>query len=333
MHRVVVLGATGFIGRHVVAALEAESGYVVSCVGRSEPEAARGWRPASQPRLPLRQRSTQAERPAWLRLDLTACEVEELADVLGDLQPDAVINCVGLMQGTLRDLFKTNAELVGTLLSALQLGAPQARLVQIGSAAEYGAVAVGEPLREERCARPASDYGISKSAATQLVMNAQVAGRVDAVVLRVFNPIGPHVAASSVLGRAAQQLRCARTGRLGAVKMGSLEAYRDFVDVRDVARAVIAAVGAPRREPGDAERLLFNVAGGAAVQVRRAVRLLADAAGFTGAIQELEAGSPRSGTVPWQRADIRRAAEHLAWAPTITLWDSVQAVWEAHGSS
>jgi nucleoside-diphosphate-sugar epimerase len=318
-----VLGAAGFIGDNVVAALETEGGNVVSCVGRSGPR----QRGRGGPAL----RAAEVEPSTWVRLDLARCAVEEFEEVLAAFQPDAVINCVGLMEGTSRELLEANTRLVATVLQALQLGAPHARLVQIGSAAEYGAVAVGKPIAEGQCTRPASEYGISKLAATQLVLNAHMAGRVDAVALRVFNPIGPQVAASSVLGRAAHQIGRAMTERLGAVTMGSLEAYRDFVDVRDVARAVIAAARAPRREPDDAERLLFNVAGGAAVQVRRAVRLLADAAGFEGAIQERAAGSPRSGAVPWQRADIGRAAAHLAWAPSIPLPASVQAVWEAYG--
>ena len=65
-----------------------------------------------------------------------------------------------------------------------------------------------------------------------------------AVVLRVFNPVGPGAPEESLPGRVAAELRRALAS--GAeVRLGSLDAVRDFVDARDVADAVIAAAAGP----------------------------------------------------------------------------------------
>src|SRR5690554_88642 len=308
MLRAVVLGAAGFIGRHVTAALT------------------QGSQPVDVLRLGRSGDGGPSDR--HVRLDLTRVPVEELAAVLRTFAPDAVVNCVGAMSGPARVLFEANTVAVDTLLHAVALGAPAARVVQRGSAAEYGATGPGRPIREDKCPRPLSAYGISKLAATQLVSEAHASGRVDAVVLRVFNPIGPGQPTATVLGRAAAAIKEAVAAGAATVKLGPLEAFRDFVDVRDVARAVTCAIRTAR--PG---RVVFNVARGEAIQVREMVRRLAEHAGFPGGIDERAVGSARSGAVAWQEADVENAAIGLGWVPRFELDASVRGVWETYDAA
>jgi nucleoside-diphosphate-sugar epimerase len=202
--------------------------------------------------------------------------------------------------------------------------APAARLVRLGSAGEYGPVPAGHSVREDDPAAPASEYGVTHLAATRLVELAGAAHRVDGVVLRVFNPIGAGLHADNVLGRAAVLLREARATGASHITLGSLAAYRDFVDARDVATAVLAAILAPTLPDR-----VFNIASGTAVPVRDAVRLLADGAGFAGEIREEGTGPGRSAAVSWMRADVGRAARTLGWAPAHGLADSIKALWNA----
>lgn len=303
MARFVILGASGFIGRHVLAELEREEmGHALLCLGRSK--------------LPGQTR--------WLPLDLTACSPAELAAVLQRFQPDAVINCAGRTEGSFAELMAANAILVDTLLEAVSLGAPLARIVQLSSAAEYGAVKPGSPICEDDRPQPSSQYAITKLAATQLLSQAQTEGRANTMILRIFNPIGAGLDPSSVLGRAALKLQQALATEADSLVMGSLEAYRDFIDVRDVARAVVKA--ALLDTSGDT---VFNIARGHAVQVRELVRQLADLTGFKGEIEEQAFGSPRSSAVSWQQANIERAARALNWTPTFELDSSLEAVWQS----
>jgi nucleoside-diphosphate-sugar epimerase len=210
-----------------------------------------------------------------------------------------------------------------------------ARLVHIGCAAEYGPSPAGSSTSEDAMPRPGGPYGVSKLAATELVLSSGL----DAVVLRVFSPTGPGTPAGSPLGRLAEAMR--RTMQQGdhELKLGGLGVQRDFVDVRDVARAVHAA-------SLSAAQGVVNIGTGRAVRLRDAAAVLARAAGYTGALHELDpptvpqpAPSPGSPHVPppqqpypdgcgnWQQADVRTARDRLGWRPRIGLEESLADIW------
>lgn len=281
---VLLFGATGFLGRQVRDVL------------------------ADDPRV------SRLLCPGRADLDLLTATPEDVARLLREARPVVVLNCVGRMSGGYDELLRGNAGVTAVLLEAVAAAAPRARLVRLGSAAEYGPVPYGHAQREDGPARPTSPYGISHLAGTLLVEQAR---EVDALSLRIFNPVGPGISAENVLGRVRDLLKTA-TGHLD---LGPLDAMRDFVDVRDVADAMVRAAFAP--EP--AERVI-NVGSGHAVAVRDAVALLAAEAGFTGEIRESAAESGRSTAVAWSQADTDRAWRVLGWRPRIPLADSVKAM-------
>ncbi|MFI6154147.1 NAD-dependent epimerase/dehydratase family protein [Kitasatospora sp. NPDC051170] len=291
--RILLLGGDGFLGRHAAAVLRALPGATVLTAGR---------RPAHD-----------------LRLDLATAQAGPLGEEIAALAPDAVVNFAGAVAGSAVKLAEVNARGPAVLCEALSLCAPKTRLVHIGSAGEYGVCAEGDSLSEEADARPVGVYG-----ATKLAGSLAVAGSpLDAVVLRVFNPVGPGAPAGSLPGRLAAELRrAAPEGAEGVVKVGDLSAYRDFVDARDVAGAVGLAVAAE----GPLPRIL-NLASGRAQQVRAIADGLVAASGFTGRIDESGAGSERSAGVSWQQADVSAAAGALGWHPTTNLADTLRDLW------
>jgi nucleoside-diphosphate-sugar epimerase len=290
-----LFGASGFLGAHVRAALEQESSIEwVSCLGRD-------------------------------RCDLVAVDVEDLVSLVRELAPTVVVNCTGRLDGTRYQLMLANTLVTAKLIDAVERAGPGVRLIRLGSAGEYGPVPFGSSVSEDDLAVPVSEYALSHLAATRLVELAGASGRVDGVTLRVFNPIGPGLRGETLLGRAAARLQDALVERADVVTMGPLSAYRDFVDARDVARAVVAAVLVPTLPAR-----VVNVGSGRAVTARAVVELLAEVAGFAGEIREAGAPSARSAAVAWIRADITRAADALGWHPSHELADSVRAIWTAH---
>ncbi|MGZ4624694.1 MAG: NAD-dependent epimerase/dehydratase family protein [Kineosporiaceae bacterium] len=301
--RVLLLGASGFLGRAVGDALDADTR--VAAVVR------------------VGSRVSAGTTAGWVRHDLLSTSAADLIALLRDTRPDVVVDCVGKLAGSEEAIVAANVLVPARLLDAMPIGAPGARLVVIGSAAEYGVVPRGTPVTEDARAAPVGTYGITKLATTQLVRAAVTAGRIDGVVLRVFNPIGPDLPTENLLGRAAAGLLAALGAGEGAVRLGPLGACRDFVDVRDVATAVRTVTLA-----ATAGELVLNVGSGVATTARHAVARLADIAGFHGRVEESDPPPARSAAVDWIAADTTRL-RRLGWRPEHDLDSSLRTVWAA----
>ncbi|RAS71302.1 nucleoside-diphosphate-sugar epimerase [Lentzea atacamensis] len=295
---VLLFGASGYLGRAAGEELHARGARV------------------------LRVSRTVPGEDGWVRHDLVRSSSGELVGLLRSVRPDVVVNCTGLLDGTTSELVTANVTPTAALLDAIPQAVPRARLVVLGSAAEYGRVREGSAVAEDAAANPVSAYGITKLASTLLVRDAVAAGRLDAVVLRIFNPIGPDLPAGTVLGRAAEAIRAAMREE-DDITLGPLGSYRDFVDVTDVASAIADAALAP----GLGEPVL-NVGSGQAVAVRQVVAMLAEVAGFRGRVRETAPVQSRSGAVTWIAADTSRAHRALGWSPHHDLADSVRSLWQ-----
>ncbi|MFB7939984.1 NAD-dependent epimerase/dehydratase family protein [Streptomyces sp. NPDC127049] len=315
--RVLLLGANGFIGRFVADRLLADPAVHLTALGRGD--------------------------DADVRFDLASGSPGALTRFLDAVHPGVVVNCAGATRGGARDLTRHNTVAVATVCEALRRSGCGARLVQVGCASEYGPSQPGSSTAEDAVPRPGGPYGVSKLAATELVLGSGL----DAVVLRVFSPVGPGTPAGSPLGRLAEAMRRAMQAGDGELKLSGLGVQRDFVDVRDVARAVHAA-------SLSAAQGVVNIGTGRAVRLRDAAAVLARVAGYAGNLHEMDAphgipqrpviGAPRSeatiaeqlasapfpypdGCGPWQQADVRTARDRLGWRPRINLEESLADIW------
>lgn len=294
-----IIGARGFIGAHVRRRARA-AGMVVVTAGRSE----------------------LAGSPSHRLVDLARDDPASIAAVIADVAPGAVVNCAGATDGQPGDLAAANVTGTFALVEAMLMAGGPGRLVHLGSAAEYGPTAPGVPVAESVPPLPAALYGVTKLAGTRLVELAVATG-LDAVVLRVFNPVGVGAPQTSLPGRLTAELR--RALRHGTdVRLSSLDAVRDFIDARDVADAVLAATAA-RALPHP----VLNIGSGRGVQVRALVKQLVEISGHAGLVREDASGVARSADTPWQQADITRATQDLGWTPRRDLTTSLTDLWEA----
>ncbi|MFJ1706190.1 NAD-dependent epimerase/dehydratase family protein [Kitasatospora sp. NPDC088346] len=295
--RVLLIGATGWLGGHVATALGA---------------------------LPAARLLTAGRTGTDVPLDLATVGAADLRAAADELRPDVVINCAGAVSGEDAALVAVDAHGAAVLCAGLRRTRHRARLVHLGSSAEYGPGTAGGSLTEAAAPRPLGAYGVSKLAGSLAVAAADL----DAVVLRVFNAVGPGAAAGSLPGRLAAELRGAlRSGTAGdggVVRVGPMAGHRDFVDVRDVARAVVTAAAAPAGLPR-----IINIGSGRARPVRAIAEGLVQASGFTGTISETGPGSIRSAALSWQQADVSRAGRALGWRPEIPLAQSLADLWSS----
>jgi nucleoside-diphosphate-sugar epimerase len=301
--RILIVGATGFLGAAVRDELLLQHpDAAIVCVVRHPHE---------------------LNETAWSAMDVANAAVPDLHALLARHEPDVIINCAGATTGSADTLDAANVRLVSKLIEAALKLPRVPRFVQLGSGAEYGITPQGIRVRESAELHPLSPYGMSKARATDLVISAASHFGLAAVVLRVFNPVGPGAPAGTLAGIAARKILGAMQSNDDTVELGSLDTYRDFVDVRDVARAVAAASLA-----ADHSETVLNVGSGRATLARDMVATLAGVAGYTGHIIEVHPGSHRSPGVDWQCADLDLISARLGWAPVFDLDESMRAVWD-----
>jgi GDP-4-dehydro-6-deoxy-D-mannose reductase len=304
--RVLVTGAGGFVGGHLLRAL-GEGGH--ERLGAVQA----GYAAPSSP-----------EGVRWLPLDVTSDD--SVAEVVREARPEAVVHLAA--QSSVAESFadplgtwETNATGTFRLLNALPDGT---RLLFVSSAEVYGAVPEGEqPIGEERVPRPVTPYAASKAAAEMAVLQAAARGA-HVVVARSFNHTGPGHDARFALASFARQLAAIRRGEGEPVlRVGNLEARRDYLDVRDVVAAYLLLLD--RGVPGR----VYNVATGVAHSMRELVEMLVEVSG-TGARLEVDPDRVRPVDVPLLCGDASRLRA-LGWEPRIPLRQTLSDLLDAAG--
>lgn len=299
----VVLGGSGWLGSLVCRGLEAS-----------------GWRVVEVSRHPRRGRAAVA-------CDLVDMDVAELGRLLAG--SSVVVNCTDAVNATdgwdrpPEALTATNSALVGRLLEALRAVRPTPAMVHVGSITEYGPAGDRAWEESDPC-HPASDYAASKLAGTESVLRARQVHGCRAMVLRVGNMVGPGATTAAFPGKvAAMAARAVRTGT--DLRVTVAPDHRDFVDVRDVADGVVAAIGS------DFSVGLLNLASGETTPVGAMVDELVRASGLPSHRVRIDRADVASfaGSRTW--ASNRLARSTLQWAPTRSLEESIDDMWRSVG--
>jgi GDP-4-dehydro-6-deoxy-D-mannose reductase len=149
------------------------------------------------------------------------------------------------------------------------------RVLSVGSSEEYGRrPRSAMPLGEGSPIEPVSPYAVSKAAQTMLALQYGSSFEIDVVATRSFGHTGPAQPVRFVLPAFARQCAEIRAGkREPVVKVGNLDVVRDFLDVRDVARAY-RMIAEEAGEPG-----VYNVCSGSGLELRDALDFFVRACG------------------------------------------------------
>jgi UDP-glucose 4-epimerase len=298
--RVLVTGAAGLIGSATVELL-AQEGHTLLATDLRVPEA----------ELARCSRATAARAPRCRQLDVRQREL--VRSTVAEFRPDAVVHlaarhfipwCNRYPAATLR----TNVLGTQNVADAVRELDKSVRLVFASSAAVYGPSE--QRVLEDAPLRPDDIYGASKLAGEQLLELAQRrAERLQLVVLRLFNAIGPGDPHPHLVPRLICEL--ARGGR--RVRLGNLASVRDYIYVEDVARAILAALTADL--PALAR---LNVGTGEGRSVGEVLELLG---ALTGRSLEVVSIASRRRAVdrPFLVADPTRTRAALDWEPRVAF--------------
>ncbi|MCA1723874.1 MAG: GDP-mannose 4,6-dehydratase [Thermomicrobia bacterium] len=306
--RVLVTGATGFVGAYLVAHFA---------------EAYPDWQVTGTTRHAVSADSR------FIRCDLR--DAGAVASLIERTKPEMVVHLAGQsnVPASLKDPEATlSNNILGTLhlLDACRAHVPHARLLIISSSEVYGPTPPeAQPLGEERPLRPANPYAVSKAAQEMLALQYAHSYSLDIVVARPFNHIGPGQTDRFVVSAFARQIVEIERGERHAISVGNLDARRDFTDVRDVARAYGLLL--ERGERGS----VYNIGQGAAVAIGDLLVMLCDRAQVAIAIAR-DPTRMRPSDAPVMMADTTRLRQATGWQPEIPLRQSLDetvAWWRA----
>jgi len=297
--RVLVVGASGFIGRWVSRAL-------ASC--------------GAQLQLAVRD-VARARRVA----DVYGFrgEFHELADadaaaaLVARCAPDVVFNLAGYgVDPAQRDsdrAARINSELPERLARALVPASGRARsvLVHVGSALEYGEVSGN--LAEASTPQPTTLYGETKLAGTLAVGRVCAAHRIPGLTARLFTVFGPGEHPGRLFPTLLESARSS-----GPVALTAGTQRRDFCFVGDVATGLLK-LGASEVEPGE----VVNLACGTLTPVRTFVETAARALGIAPGRLDFGAIATRSEEMQHDPVSIGRLIELTGWKPSADLADAI----------
>ena len=203
-----------------------------------------------------------------------------------------------------------------TIANAILAHAPACVLLAVGTGLVYGASAkLGEALKETTLLEPTNGYEVTK-AAGDLAVGALAYDGLRCVRLRPFNHTGPGQTDSFAAPSFALQIARIEAGLQPAVmRVGNLEAERDFLDVRDVANAYSLAVEKVDQLPRGA---IINIASGTPRPIRDVLHGLI-ALSRVPVTVKLDPSRMRPSDLPRVVGDNSVARELLGWKPSFTF--------------
>jgi GDP-4-dehydro-6-deoxy-D-mannose reductase len=301
--RLMVTGAAGFVGRHLLTLLRTRYPAAV-LIAAARPE------DGILPSLDVADKVVP--------FDLL--EPAAFAALIAETRPDGLVHLAA--QASVAASFADplphwHANLMGTiaLAEAVLRYADHCRFVLASSAEIYGlSFRTMAPLDEDAPLLPANPYAASKAACDLAVGEMALRG-LDAVRLRAFNQTGAGQSASFVVASFARQIaRIEASQQAPVMQVGALDRWRDFLDVRDVCGAYGAAL-----EAGGVSGRAYNVASGTPRRVGDILAALIERSTATPAV---EVASVRLRPTDVERVvgNAALAGRDLAWTPVVP-WD------------
>ena len=302
--RAFITGATGFAGSYLVNDL-LMAGYQVTALVHPA---------TSHQNLP--------EHPLVKAVEGDLLDAASLVTAVAQARPDVIYHLAGQAYParSWQDPALTLAINAGGTANLLQaaVGYGRPRVVVVTSAEIYGLVQQTDlPLTEASLPQPRHPYGISKWAASQLVTVYWERYQLPVVEARPFNHIGPHQAVGFVVPDFASQLAAIKLGQTPpTMRVGNLDAQRDFTDVRDVARAYQFL--AEKGQPGEA----YFICSGQPISIHYLLNILVEAADVAVEI-EYDPARMRPSDTPCLYGSYGKIQKDTGWQPQIHLRQSL----------
>jgi GDP-4-dehydro-6-deoxy-D-mannose reductase len=295
--RLLILGSSGFVGRHLEALVRGQSAGSLELAIPAAP-------------YDLRDR-------------------ESLAEVIRSSMADWIVHLAA--QASPADAAKApldtyDINTMGTarLVDVLKAQNFRGRLLYVSSADVYGRVAADRlPIPENEPAQPLNPYAASKLAAEAVCREAVASADLDVVIARPFNHIGPGQDERFAIASFATQIAAISRGEAPKkLRAGNLSVERDFTDVRDIVRGYLLLLkSAPRNS-------IVNLASGVPRRLQDIVQQMAALAKVNLETVQ-DASRLRQNEMPRVTGDAS-FARSLGWKPTINFEQTLADIMQSH---
>jgi GDP-4-dehydro-6-deoxy-D-mannose reductase len=300
-YRVLVTGAEGFVGRHLISALVNDlppESTIIAC-GRSPRESANGI----------------------IRIQLDVTDEAGVTAAIARFQPSHLVHLAAI---SVPQTAKQNPDLAWqvNLFGSLKVAeavlreAPHCHFFFASSAEVYGlSFRSGLPIDETALLNPINRYASTKAAADLAIGELSAQG-LSAVRFRPFNHTGIGQTEDFVVPAFAAQIARIEAGlQEPVIRVGNTDNERDFLDVSDIVRAYSSAVIKRNSLPFD---LILNVASGVKRRIGEILEELLNMS-TTRIIVETDTSRIRPSEIATAVGDAGRAKLLLQWAPS-TPW-------------
>lgn len=330
MSRVMITGGAGYIGSHTTVELIA-AGYdvvIVDNMSNAEMSAIEGVRKITGVDVPFEKAD--------------CCSPEDMDRVMSKYKCDAVIHfaaykAVGESVNKPLDYYRNNLGSLVSVLEAMRRNGV-ANIVFSSSCTVYGQAEV-LPVTEQTPRREAtSPYGNTKQMCEDILRDSVAAyADIKGIALRYFNPIGAHP--SALIGELPKGVPNNLVPFITQTAAGIREKLsvfgddyntpdgsnlRDYIDVVDLAKAHVVAVGRMIGNKGKSRYEIFNIGTGNAVSVLELVRSFER---VNGVKLNYQIVGRRAGDIEAVWADTSYANNELGWKAERTTDQTLASAW------
>jgi GDP-D-mannose dehydratase len=248
---------------------------------------------------------------------------EEVNETIKSINPDYIYHLAGQSAVGLswkEPTLTMNVNINGTinLLDAVRENNIDTKVLIIGSSDEYGVIKPEDcPINEEKLLSPASPYAISKMAQEQIAKLYVNSYKMNLIMVRAFNHIGPMQSKNFVVSDFASKIAEIEKGAEPVIRVGNLEAYRDFTDVRDIVRGYAMLMEAGKI--GE----VYNIGSGNAYKIQDILDVLLSLSN-TKIKVEIDPEKLRPSDVPIIQCDNSKIKAQVNWNARYDIKDTLE---------
>lgn len=307
--RILITGARGFIGGHLIEHLHRSGRHNLHGVSRKQ--------------IGTPGTEHLANIASLRTAELT--DLNTLETILNEIRPEGIFHLAGHANPRIetpeqeRRCREDNLDATASLLDAVEQSGLRPRILFASTGHVYGLPErFGEVCTEESPLRPRGSYAVSKRDAEDLCVR-RAANGLDIVRVRLFNQIGPRQSKGFLVPDYASQIAECEAGLRTTLAKGDLSAFRDFTDVRDLVTALAMLMESDRKTQGR----VFNVASGRMAQIQDLVDQLLSRSRVPIGIEPRESTSILTGPT-FLRIDTSAIQDFTGWTPVIPMEQTLE---------